>query len=74
MAIEHKITLETIQLINLFEKITRAKVKDCFTKEMQLIFIVQPGNLMKALGKNNQNIITVKMNLKLMSGQELDGF
>lgn len=58
--INQKITIETIQLINLFEKITNAKVKDCFTKEDQVIFIIQNGDLAKALGKNSANIIKLK--------------
>lgn len=58
--INQKITLEVIQLINLFEKITRAKVKDCFTREDQVIFVIQSGDLAKALGKNSSNIIKLK--------------
>ncbi|MBT7902595.1 NusA-like transcription termination signal-binding factor [Candidatus Woesearchaeota archaeon] len=49
---------QTIQQFTLFEKITRAKCKDCFFDEIQdrLVFIVDKGQLWKALGKGSENV------------------
>ncbi|MBW2968327.1 NusA-like transcription termination signal-binding factor [Candidatus Woesearchaeota archaeon] len=49
---------ETMKKMALFETITHAKVKDFFDDEIQgrLVFIVQPGNLWKALGKKGANV------------------
>jgi N utilization substance protein A len=39
------------------EKITKAKVKDCFTdEEGTIFFVVAPGDLGKAIGKGASNI------------------
>lgn len=51
-----KLTQETIAKINLFEKITRAGVKDCFEEENLLVFLVQEGQIQRAIGKNGANI------------------
>lgn len=51
-----KYDVESLQLMNLFEKITRAKLKDCFTNKDKLYFIVQQGQLKKALGPKKENI------------------
>lgn len=44
--------------MSLFEKITRSKVKDAFDDEVQgkMIFVVSPGQLMRAVGKQATNI------------------
>lgn len=49
---------ETLQKMRLFEDITRAKLKDFFDDPVQgrLVFIVQEGNLWKALGKKSANV------------------
>ena len=51
-----KLTLDSINNINLFEKLTRAKVRDCFTDNGRLVFLVEEGNVKKALGKDNSNL------------------
>lgn len=52
-----KFNQQTIQTIALFEKKTGAKLKDCFEDSNgTLIFIVEPGNMSQALGKNASNI------------------
>lgn len=67
-----KITYDTslIQYINLFESLTKAKIKDCLLYNEQLTFIVQEGNLKKALGQNNAKIkklqYLVKKKLKVV--------
>lgn len=43
-------------IMNSFGKITRAKLKDCIFEEEKIIFIVEPGELGKSLGKNAANV------------------
>lgn len=57
---------ETLGFIKLFEKITKAKVKDFYLGE-RLIFIVNEGNMGKAIGKGGENIkkLTKLLNKKI---------
>lgn len=50
-----RIDKDIIQHINFFEKITKAKVKDCFDNNI-LTFIVNFGEAGKAIGKNGVNV------------------
>ena len=43
-----KLTLETIQQITFFEKLTGAKVKDCFGNDF-LTFIIEEGSVQRAV-------------------------
>ncbi len=52
---------KTIGFINVFEKSTRAQVKDCFEEEDSLVFVVQPGQIGFAIGKKGANV--KKLNL-----------
>ena len=45
-----KLTQDSIQYINLFERLTGANVKACFINA-QLIFVVEQGHVSKAIGK-----------------------
>jgi len=48
---------QSLMQISLFEKITKAKVKDCFEDgNKQLTFCVEPGELFKAIGKDAKMI------------------
>jgi len=48
---------ESLMQISLFEKLTKAKVKDCFEDDFkQLTFCVMPGQLFKAIGKDAKTI------------------
>ena len=58
-----KYDVETIKLISLFEKITRARVRDLFVQHMP-IFIVQQGDIRQALGRNNMNLNRLEKLLK----------
>ncbi len=58
-----KLDSETWGLTSLFEKFTRARVKDCFVDGEIIYFIVAPGEMGKALGKGAINI--KKLNLKI---------
>lgn len=51
-----KLDLELIQYINLFEKVTRTKVRNCFYNKDGLVFIVNFGDCSKAIGKKAVNM------------------
>ena len=51
-----KFDVSTIKNIALFENITRTKARDCIEDEGILIFIVEPFEIGKAIGKNGANI------------------
>lgn len=51
-----KYDLETMRIMSLFGKITRAKLKDCFSEPSgRLSFVVETGELSKALGKKAEH-------------------
>ncbi|MAG47517.1 NusA-like transcription termination signal-binding factor [archaeon] len=58
-----KLTIDSIQHINLFEKITRANVKGCFLNN-QVIFVVEEGHASKAIGKNGANVKRIENMIK----------
>jgi len=51
-----KLDTETIKTIALFENATKARVRDCFMTKEKLTFVVEQGELGKALGKNKSNL------------------
>lgn len=48
--------MQSIGLINLFEKVTGAKVKDFFSEEDTFVFVVHPKELRKALERGGEKI------------------
>ena len=44
--------LALIQHMNLFEKLSGAKLKDCIVSEESILFIVEPNEMSKAIGKH----------------------
>ncbi len=55
---------EIIGYINVFERATRAHVKDCFVDEGVLVFVINQGDIGKALGKGGINIKKLGFKLK----------
>jgi transcription termination/antitermination protein NusA len=51
-----KLDLDTLGLGAIMERITRARVKDCFKEEDTIYFVVGSGELGKAVGKGGSNI------------------
>lgn len=58
-----KFDTQTLKLFNLFEKITRAKLKTITELKDRVVFIVEVGNLKKALGKNSENVVKLEESL-----------
>ena len=56
MAKRLKINLDDFAYSNVMERISRAKVKDSIKGEEIMYFILYPGNLRKAIGKNGENL------------------
>jgi transcription termination/antitermination protein NusA len=53
-------TGETLQYMRLFEKLTGAQLKDCFVSREKLVFLVDEGQMGRALGKNKMNIVKLE--------------
>ncbi len=54
-----------MKIISVFETMTGAKLKDCFeNKNQQLVFIVEPGQIGMAIGKNAVNVRRLETMLK----------
>lgn len=51
---------ETLRYISLFESITRTRVRDCLETEDKLVFVVEPGQANRAVGKGGENVIKLK--------------
>jgi transcription termination/antitermination protein NusA len=65
---------EIIDYINLFERVTRSRVKDCFYHNEILVFVVEEGYASKAIGKKGANIskfsALIKKRLKVVEYSE----
>jgi len=59
-----KFDAATISFISLFERVTKAQVKDCMVGEGIITFIVEENEMGKALGKHGINIKSLESNLK----------
>ena len=54
---------ELMGLMNLFESMTHAKVKDCIADD-KIILVLEEGEMGKAIGKNGANIRMMENKLK----------
>lgn len=60
-----KLDIQLIGFVNTFERITKARVKDCFfDKNKNLVFLVKEGDLWKAVGKKGANVQKLSNMLK----------
>ena len=59
-----KYDINLMKFISFFENLTRSKVKDCIDSGSSLIFVVQKGEIGKAIGKNASNIKKIENLLK----------
>ena len=60
MPTEITFTEDTLRYINLFEQVTKTRVKDCMEAEDKLVFVVEPGQANRAVGKGGENVIRLK--------------
>lgn len=59
-----KLNSETFGYINIFEKVTKARVRDCISHNDKLIFVIEKGQLGIAIGKGGKNINKLRELLK----------
>lgn len=64
MKVRIKLDNETIRRISLFEKKTGAMVKDCFSDDDSITFVVKEGQAGMAIGKGGSNIKDLQRILK----------
>ena len=57
---EVTLTEDTLRYIRLFENMTKTHVRDCMETEDKLVFVVDPGQANKAVGKGGENVIRLK--------------
>lgn len=56
--------IAAMQCMNLFETLTRAKLKDCIVDKNQAVFIVEPNEIGKAIGKHGANVKNLERALR----------
>ena len=59
-----KFDIEMMKFMSLFETLTRSRVKDIIKYDDSITFIVHPGEIGKAIGKNASNIKRIEKALK----------
>ncbi|HVL87482.1 MAG TPA: NusA-like transcription termination signal-binding factor [Candidatus Thermoplasmatota archaeon] len=70
--VEIKLDGDSLRNIAAFENFTRARVRDCFEDGDRLVFVVEEGDLGKALGKGAANVL--KLRELLRKDLEVYGF
>ncbi len=59
-----KFDIDAMKFMSLFESMTGAKVRDCIISEASITFIVEEGEIAKAIGKGASNIKRLEAKLK----------
>lgn len=62
--VEIKLDADTLRLFSMFERMTGARLKDVFEEEDRSVFVVEEGDLGKALGKSASNLKRLRENLQ----------
>ena len=57
---EATLTEDSLRYITLFENITKTHVRDCMETEDKLVFVVDPGQANRAVGKAGEHVIRMK--------------
>ncbi|MGB3908272.1 MAG: NusA-like transcription termination signal-binding factor [Methanomethylovorans sp.] len=57
---EIRLSTEGIRYIALFESITGAAVMDCIVEDERIIYVVKPGDMGAAIGRNGDHINRIK--------------
>lgn len=64
--VEIRLDNQTLMSISLFERVTHVPVKDCVEMEDRIIFMVDNGNITQAVGKNGENVSTLRKKIGKM--------
>lgn len=59
-----KFDIDAMKFMSLFESMTGAKLKDCIISENLVTFIVEEGEIAKAIGKSAANVRKLEQKLK----------
>jgi len=57
-------TEDTLRYIAFFQEATRTTVVDCVENENRLIYVVQEGDLGRAIGKGGENVARLRQKMK----------
>ncbi|MBN1134317.1 MAG: NusA-like transcription termination signal-binding factor [Methanosarcinaceae archaeon] len=60
---EIRLSTEGIRYIALFESMTGATTRDCVVDDERIIFVVKPGDMGAAIGRNGDHINRMKKNV-----------
>lgn len=58
-----KLDTESIKFIGMFEGATGAKVKDCIIEDDHVIFVVNPGEMGLAIGRDGVNVKSIQQSI-----------
>ena len=58
-----KLDSSLIKLLSMFQAVTRAQARDLVETEERMVFIVEPGQIRKAIGKNGENVRRIEKSL-----------
>lgn len=64
MSARIKYDVDSMKFMSLFESITKAKLKDCVVRDNFILFIVQPGEIGRAVGAKGVNVRKLERLLK----------
>ncbi len=56
--------MDTMKFTTMFESLTHTKLKDCFKEEGGIVFVVMPGYIAKAIGKQGINVKKISNAIK----------
>ena len=54
----------TMQIMAHFEQLTHARLKDCIVSETQVVFVIEPGDMGKAIGPRGAHVKRLEAALK----------
>ena len=59
-----KFDIDAMKFMSMFENMTGAKLRDCIISESSVIFIVEEGDIAKAIGRKAANLRSIENSLK----------
>lgn len=55
-----KLGMDELEYINIIEKMTKARVRDCVLSDGELVVVVEEGNMGLAIGRSGENAARVR--------------